>query len=315
MKKSSFCSKATHELGVIPRRKPLWPSIRGECVQTIRMQTSANWGVLIVNQENVWAHREHGLMQGVLFQCWPTQVGGEGRHTEQLLVLWCIAVVTSSRPSFDIVLIMTKRGLDVAACTAQLCKAASKDLGDALAIWPPELGKREAGTGFLGAPSSPKCFEKSFLCYQLQTRLPKKQTFDRMSFQALVNIVLMGCIYITNMLSVPVVRRVCFLSGLKNIALKCLRSADYFSVFLCHTNSFALVGKTAQVLSAETCFYNRHGSCVVLAGLCGDKVWRGHGEKLQRALARQACRGHRWGWVAHHWCSVVGRGFEALPPS
>lgn len=83
------------------------------------------------------------------------------------------------------------------------------------------------------------------------------------------------------MLSVPVVGGVCFLSGLKNIALKCLRSADYFSVFLCHTNSSALVGKTALVLSAQTCFYNRHSSCVFLAGLCGGEVWRGHGEKLR----------------------------------
>lgn len=87
------------------------------------------------------------------------------------------------------------------------------------------------------------------------------------------------------MLSVPVVGGVGFLSGMKNIAFKCLRSADYFSVFLCHTNSSALVGKAAPVLSAQTCFYNRHGSCVVLAGLCGGKVWRGHGEKVQRALA------------------------------
>lgn len=85
-------------------------------------------------------HREHGLMQGMLLQCWPTQVGGEGRHTERLLVLRCIAVVTSSLPSFDIVLIMAKWVLDLAACTAQLCKAISKDLGDALAVWPPELG-------------------------------------------------------------------------------------------------------------------------------------------------------------------------------
>lgn len=74
-----------------------------------------------------------------------------------------------------------------------------------------------------------------------------------------------------SMLSVPVVRVICFLSGLKNIALKCLHSADYFSVFLCHRNSSALVGKTALVLSAETCFYNQQGSCVVLAGLCGAR--------------------------------------------
>lgn len=105
------------------------------------------------------------------------------------------------------------------------------------------------------------------------------------------------------MLPVPVVRGVCFLSGLKNTALKCLRTADYFSVFLCHTNSSALVGKTAPVLSFEACFYNWHRSCVVLAGLCEGKVWRGHGERLQRALARQACLGHTRGRVAQHWCS------------
>lgn len=100
-----------------------------------------------------------------------------------------------------------------------------------------------------------------------------------------------------SMLSVPVVGVVCFLSGLKNIGLKCLHSADYFSVFLCHRNSSALAGKTALVLSAETCFYNQQGSCVVLAGLCGGKVWGGHGERLWRALARQ-CRGRRWGRVS-----------------
>lgn len=47
--------------------------------------------------------------------------------------------VASSLPSFDIVWIMEVQGLDVAAGTAQLCKAASKDLSNALAAWPPEL--------------------------------------------------------------------------------------------------------------------------------------------------------------------------------
>lgn len=111
------------------------------------------------------------------------------------------------------------------------------------------------------------------------------------------------------MLSVPVVQGVCFLSGLKNFALKCLCSADYFSVFLCHTNSSALVGRTALVLSAETCFCNQHGSCVVLAGVRGGKVWGGRGGKPRRALARRAlaqraCHGRRWG---ERWCSGVGQ--------
>lgn len=85
-----------------------------------------------------------------------------------------------------------------------------------------------------------------------------------------------------SMLSVPV-RVICFLSGLKNIALKCLHSTDYFSVFLCYRNSSALVGKTALFLSAETCFYNQQGSCVVLAGLCGA----GSGEDTVRGSSER----------------------------
>lgn len=39
----------------------------------------------------------------------------------------------------------------------------------------------------------------------------------------------------------------------------------------------------APSLSAETCFYSQHGSCVVLAGLCGGEGWRGHGGRLRQA--------------------------------
>lgn len=179
-------------------------------------------------------------------------------------------------------------GLEVAAC---------KDLGDALPVSAPW-----AGAIFWEQP----VHQTDFKTVMLQAHLPKRPALNRMSFQALVNIIVMGWIYIMSMLSVPVVRVICFLSGLKNIALKCLHYTDYFSIFLCHRNSSALVGKTALVLSAETCFYNQQGSCVVLAGLCGGKVWGGHGERLQRALAQQCCS-HRWGWVAHHWCSMQGQ--------
>lgn len=106
------------------------------------------------------------------------------------------------------------------------------------------------------------------------------------------------------MLSVPVVQGVCFLSGLKNIALKCLCSADYFSVFLCHTNSSALVGKTALVPSAETCFYNQHGSCVVLAGVCGGKVWEDTVESPGERWPGQRAVGPGG---ASCWCSEVGQ--------
>lgn len=77
-------------------------------------------------------------MQGVLSRGWPTPAGGEDRH-ERLLVLWWIAIVTSSLPSFDISMV-AEQGLDVSVCSAQLCRAASKDLGDALALYSLEQG-------------------------------------------------------------------------------------------------------------------------------------------------------------------------------
>lgn len=244
----------------------LRPSIRGKSVWTIGMQTLANWGMLI-NQES---------------KARSSVLASSGQWRKQAQSICC----TRSLPSFDVGLIPATWSLDVAAC-----KASSKDLNDALPVsW--------AGGVFWEQPAQ----QTDCKTVMLQAHLPKMPAFNRMSFQALLNIIVMGWIYITSTLSVPVVWVICFLSGLKNIALKCLRSADYFSVFLCHRNSSALVGKTALVLSAETCFYNQQGSCVVLAGLCearsGEDTVRGSGEHWP---------GHRWGRVTHCWCSLQGQ--------
>lgn len=64
----------------------------------------------------------------------------------------------------------------------------------------------------------------------------------------------------------------------------------------------------APGLSAETCFYSRHSSCVVLAGLCGGTGWRGHGGRLRRARSAASVAAGGAGSL------TTGVGWWALPP-
>lgn len=96
------------------------------------MQTSVNWRALINQQageRRSWLDARHALQRGQLKLV----------EKADTLSSCLFSGVTSSLPSFDMVWIMGVWALDVAAGTAQVCKASSKDLSNALAVWPPEL--------------------------------------------------------------------------------------------------------------------------------------------------------------------------------